>query len=478
MTGQNQSCLRFSLEESIWFPKGQEVSELYSLSIEPNVVISERNQYIVIEGTLEVSGEYRGVEESGDWEYTESTSITHTRYVQNVERNEEDDINTFYHTFPVDISIPANRIENRNLIEVDISTFDYNMPENSCIKLVAELLISGIYDESEQYGNQTESQLNYSMREDELQQNEEYTTIDVFMPQFNEQNHHVDQLERDQEETSIKKESSIYESLIRPAEESMIKKESSIYESLIRPAKESMIKKESSIYESFTAEAYARPEEDSKVKRESSVYESFMAESHARPVEDSTKKEEVPFQMSHYQPIGSRPFQTEFSIPIPTFMPVDVQTNEALPNREEIKEEKVESKVLESSINESLQVVRNNESKIKVEESVEEVKIYQPANNREEALDVNEKQESKKEQEKVVEHNRSTVSLTDFFAKKDTNTQTKLKVCIVQNGESITDLANRYHVSKHEIVSSNGLNSENDITEGQVLYIPRVTVQK
>mgnify|MGYP003489725925 FL=1 len=76
-------------------------------------------------------------------------------------------------------------------------------------------------------------------------------------------------------------------------------------------------------------------------------------------------------------------------------------------------------------------------------------------------------------EEKEREPARASVHLTDFFAKKETQARTSLKVCIVQNGESLSNLASRYSVNKLDIMSYNDLNSENDVYEGQVLYIPK-----
>ena len=50
LTQENESYLRFSLEESVWFQKGQEVEELYSISLDPNVTVTENDHYVYIEG--------------------------------------------------------------------------------------------------------------------------------------------------------------------------------------------------------------------------------------------------------------------------------------------------------------------------------------------------------------------------------------------------------------------------------------------
>ncbi|USK58985.1 LysM peptidoglycan-binding domain-containing protein [Peribacillus asahii] len=143
MTEENQSYLRFSLEESVWFQKGQEVAELYSISLDPNVTIQEDEHYVYMRGTLDLSGEYKDSGEQVDGD-------VHTflpRSVQTVERH-PNGISEFIHRFPVDITIPSTRITSLDDIEVMIQTFDYTLPERNCLKLQADLIISGIYRET------------------------------------------------------------------------------------------------------------------------------------------------------------------------------------------------------------------------------------------------------------------------------------------------------------------------------------------
>ena len=139
----NQSYLRFSLEESIWFQKGQEVAELVSISLDPSITIQESDQYVTIKGSLELSGEYN----RDDHELEEELDyFSNPKFVQSVEVRGEG-VYLFSHHFPVEITIPKNRIENVFDIDVAVETFDYAFPERSCLKLSADLMITGLYGE-------------------------------------------------------------------------------------------------------------------------------------------------------------------------------------------------------------------------------------------------------------------------------------------------------------------------------------------
>src|SRR3954469_22337823 len=141
----NQSYLRFSLEESIWFQKGQEVTELVSISLDPNITIQESDQYVTIKGSLELSGEYN--RDDDEWE-EELDYFSNPKFVQLVEVREAG-VYLFSHHFPVEITIPKNRIENAFDIDVAVETFDYAFPESSCLKLSADLMITGLYGEQQ-----------------------------------------------------------------------------------------------------------------------------------------------------------------------------------------------------------------------------------------------------------------------------------------------------------------------------------------
>ena len=141
LSQENQSSLKFSLEESLWFRKGQEVEELVSISLDPDITIQENDQYVNIRGSLELTGEYKSYNENS---LSEDTNGPDQKYVQKVDVRDEG-ICEFSNRFPVDITIPNNRIQSIYDIDVVVESFDYSFPERSCLKLSAELTISGLY---------------------------------------------------------------------------------------------------------------------------------------------------------------------------------------------------------------------------------------------------------------------------------------------------------------------------------------------
>lgn len=148
---QNQSSIRFSLEELIWFKKGQEVEELLSISLDPHITIQELEQYVVIKGNLYLSGEYIGCGEE------EGEDVLFRKYVQVVQYREEDGIFEFYQSFPVDVTIPKTRIADIEELDVNIEGFDYQFHGTDCLKINADIAIEGILQDGDEEEDEAET---------------------------------------------------------------------------------------------------------------------------------------------------------------------------------------------------------------------------------------------------------------------------------------------------------------------------------
>ena len=441
MSNQGQSYLRFSLEEAIWFPEGFEVSELYSLSIEPDVNVTERNEYVVIEGTLDVSGEYRGNASERASASKSDLQVQH-RYVQSVERRSPDGMLVFNHSFPVDISIPSNRVEDRSMVEIDISSFDYTMPERKCLNLMAELQITGIYDAAQQSSINPEPIESFWTEEHIVDTDkEESITIPVESFQLQREESCVNQSLQLSKEESIQEESLQLQKEEPYVDESLqLSREESVQDESLQLSKEESMQKDSLQFAQI--ESVVKPRVESET-----VSESFAAGAYARPREESSYYEE-----KVEIPVGQKQesFQSLFSIPMPTFSRPEIPSTSMY----------AAAQIVENSMQQFSAEARNEESSLiaaeegRVESSLSKAEVVTTSSGTE------------------------TISLTDFFGKKDSQTHAKLKVCIVQSGDTLSDLASRYEVSRLDLITLNDLDSESDIEEGQVLYIPKKPVHR
>ncbi|MCQ6278279.1 stage VI sporulation protein D [Bacillus sp. EB600] len=363
MSQDNQSSLRFSLEESLWFRKGQEVAELVSISLDPDITIQENDQYVTIRGSLELTGEYRNSAESNS---SEDENQSAQKYVQTVEERDEG-ICDFSHRFPVDITIPNNRIQSIYDIDVMVESFDYTLPERSCLKLSAELTISGLYG---------------------TQQNES------------------------------KEETQNFEVLNRVGEQQPVEDDEHSYDT------ENSSKDDQHL---FVAEARKQAEEESIA--EFSAYPNF------------------PYQSSH----------EEFTEPV---------ANHYTDRNEEAREVEITSE----------------DHKHKMVEIVKTEVIMAEESSSSSSSSTSEALPKKTFKSKVIEKltKKKSMSLTEFFARKEEvgDDQAKLKVCIVQKGDTLDRLAERYDVTMQNLLRVNQLELNQDVHEGQVLYIPIAMAKK
>ncbi|USK49085.1 stage VI sporulation protein D [Bacillus sp. CMF12] len=413
MSQGNPSCLRFSLEESVWFQKGQEVSDLISISLDPNITIQESDQYVTIQGALELAGEYRRSDEEASEEEQEDLAVT--KFVQTVEERGEG-VCEFKHYFPVDITIPNNRIQSIYDIDVAVESFDYVLPERSCMKLTANLTITGLYgdqqhvpvqeweEESEAETEELEPLYRSSAVAEETEEEE---IIQQEWPSY--QQEEQEQEEEEEEERE--------EQVYAGAEEDIREEE---------PQEEQSETDE--VYIPFEAEARKQPEVEEQEVIKPSVPAALEVKQD-QPEEEQTPKTAPEISFSSQR-----------------------NEEEAPPTAQEIYQ------MTEASESDSPSFEKKP-VQAAVQETHEET---------EESSSSSEQEAKKKKLSK-----KKSMSLTEFFARKEeAEEHVKLKVCIVQNGDTIDAIAERYDIPAQQLLRVNHLEINQDISEGQVLYIP------
>ncbi|WP_170007834.1 stage VI sporulation protein D [Bacillus fonticola] len=391
MTQGKPSYLRFSLEESVWFGRQEAVDILQSISLEPNVTIQEHDQYVAIRGSLELTGEYKKVSEVKEDE--EEEPYAQHRYVEVREVSEE--TCAFTHAFPVDITIPNNRVKSLYDLDVCVDSFDYVFPVADCIKLTADLTVTGVIE-------QVESET-YMLERNETTAAEHAEEITLSLPS-------VDQP--------------------------------------VPPTTFPWTKEE------FSAEAKRPPSQEdaqpSYVQDENN--ESSLSEEDQQFVEATR---------SYHKPYGV--------VPMPSIEDDDDEEYESSSSSE--------AKAYEHEEQENAYAPYENTYEDDSEEDhwaytivEDEYEEYPPAHKEI-------KFASKSKDESESSSSSSALSLTDFFARKSEDEVTRLKVCIVQDGDTVDTLAERYEVSAQQLLRVNSLEPTQDVFEGQVLYIPQAVVK-
>ncbi|MFP5106513.1 stage VI sporulation protein D [Neobacillus sp. C211] len=427
LSQENQSCLRFSLEESLWFRKGQEVEELVSISLDPDITIQENDQYVTIRGSLELTGEYKSYEPTNE---NEDENVTSQKFVERVDAREGGNCE-FSHRFPVDITIPNNRIQSIYDIDVLVESFDYSIPERSCLKLAAELTISGLYGIEQQQKQQQQPQ-------------EEVVELEL-IPRSEIEFFEEDDEEIEDELASVH--SSYQDNFLFEAEARKPQEEDESVEILPK----------------FPTFNY-QPQEDVEEEANQPSLDFVEARSEAsKPSLDLVEARSEANKPS----LDFVEARSEASKPAWEFEETRSEASKPTWNFQEARSEA--SQPAETIQPEVVGVEPAPPSTVQFEEEV---------NPAEESSSVHEEAPPKNIKKKKTPKKKS-MTLTEFFARKDeSSAQAKVKVCIVQKGDTVNSVADRYDVSVQNLMRINNLELSQDIFEGQVLYIPGSLTKK
>ncbi|WP_061086569.1 LysM peptidoglycan-binding domain-containing protein [Heyndrickxia coagulans] len=594
---QNQSSIRFSLEELIWFKKGQEVEELLSISLDPHITIQELEQYVVIKGNLYLSGEYIGCGEE------EGEDVLFRKYVQAVQYREEDGIFEFYQSFPVDVTIPKTRIADIEELDVNIEGFDYQFHGTDCLKINADIAIEGILQDGDEEEDEAETapypdlngretyldepdaayqapfshsewglaeqeeesaelprhfmeeaerfeEVPFRADEEKAEEDESHADPELYTPftiesrvvpeesvaqpepYTNELNVLAPVELPEEEEESLLPEAGgkVPESASWQAEtaapvrdewhaepefsgknESASLAESELVQNEWHPGPEFPGKNESaSLAESGVVQNEWHAEADLSGKNESASLaesEPVRDEWHAEPGfagknESASLAESGVVQNEwHAEPEFSGKNESASiaeSVPVRNEWQADPVRDEGHPEQElsgkTASAFRTESKTalneesLEPDDAGKTEPVFRIESKAMEDESSAYLKQESPEKDESSSVAssetiVEESPESEGKTEEVPEEKDSaakkkkkqkyeSISLADFFARRDEEKPAKLKVCIVQSGETLDQLAEKYNINVQQILRMNHLEVNQDVYEGQVLYVP------
>ncbi|MFS0822518.1 stage VI sporulation protein D [Bacillus sp. 1P02SD] len=391
--------LRFSVEESVWFQKGQEVSELISISLDPDIVIQEHDQYVSIRGALQLTGEYRIDENSAEEGDRDFASV---RLVNEV-ITREDGISELTHRFPVDITIPQDRVQSLDDVYVLIETFDYEIPKRGCLQVVADLAISGIRGVTQAPKEEASPE---TMKQEEqspvaVEQTAEETLELVRSSSFEEE-----------EETQV------------AAEEVSEEEDVHVVEEIHEEQEEVVLQNEE------------------EVVLHSEVEEQEVIVTREQQEEESDADLFVPFE-------------------------VEARKEVYLEQDEEVEVvEAIEEEEVQAVLTPSIEVKARHDNQLSFGSD-------QP--NKKSSTAIREKevvQEHRDEQtEESVKRSENDLLLTKIFGRDEVDDHTTMKICIVQHGDSLEKIAQRYEISVQQLVRVNSLNTDS-VSEGQLLYIP------
>ncbi|MDN4635134.1 LysM peptidoglycan-binding domain-containing protein [Bacillus sp. PsM16] len=401
--------LQFSVEESIYFKNGQEVSELLSISLDPDILVQEVNDYVSIRGSLELTGEYNINQEEL---MGESSSYASYRQADEV-KVREDGTAELLHQFPVDITIPKNKISHLNDVFVFIDAFDYQLTESRLLTIQADLAIEGLLDEG------TPEPLVEEPYEFVHRAEEEYGDVTYeyqAQPEYEEQ----EMLPREEHEENAEQQAALQHEARTEQEEDEIDIETVMVE---------------------------EAEEEEEYEEEEAValgYRSFP----------EAQVQEPPF----FDP----PKLLEEEERDDTFFEVEVRKDPEAESKEE--EEPPAYPAFESPTYQMEQTQEERDDSYQFERLYEREapKVYESAQEAEEF----------EHDQREASGSENSLYLTKLFAKQEEEDFSRMKICIVQQEDTVDRICERYQLNVQQLLRTNSLSVDAELEEGQILYIP------
>ncbi len=432
VTQEHPSKLSFSIEESVWLNKGQEVEEILGMSLEPEIVIEEKDHHVYIRGGLRLVGEYRP---TGTDEASSDNSQTLQQQVSFRSAGDvtiaSDGSGQIKHFFPIDVTIPLSRIQNLDDVYVEVDSFDYDLPERSCIQLTADISISGMTQHQETVESRVEKEIEKAAAAaSQTQQTERVEEVDVV---------EEDTIVEEPTEQDVPSTAFAFEAKKQPEPEVTSRYEK--VETQPNPP---------SPFQSFYKQA-----EQPSLSKVTPALESIGHQEEEEPTVtsyDSHKKLETE-ETSDYEVEREQPE----AITEDERTDVDSTVEEV----EEL-EDSLETEEVVEAVRETTPV--QPETKINLAPQKEIVSEPTAAQNRPE------EEASEDEATAKPPREENALYLTKMLSKGEERFS-KWKMCIIQENESLDTIADRYEISTSQIVRMNRLQGE-QVEEGQILYIP------
>lgn len=410
----DQSVFSFDLNETLFFEKGQEVAEIKGISLDPDISIQPFHDYISIRGVIELTGEYKKVDSKEEEDNSINLEdLQAKRYIERVIDLEDNDAE-FVHRFPVEISVPSYRVNNLNDVMVSIEAFDYEFPDESQLKLYSTIQIYGINSEDQaDYKSEGERKEDSDQGRTSVLENEEEAEQETFTTETN----------SDSDVVLGTETSRVQQLENEPVPQNDTKPNNDTEDTL----------------------QFRNDEADSLGSEEEP--EAEYGESR-EPVEDIENTFE--FEVVNKEGEESASEQESENLEIAK----DGEKTD--PDRWPFKEK---SQTL-------AEFFGNASSKPEVTVSDDSLDEQHSESGMDDSPDIYESSESRSESVEDVSY------LSDIFRNPEENSYTKMRICIVQNEDTIETIAERFQVSPLQLIKQNQLEEDFDVEPGQLLYIP------
>ncbi|WP_100488724.1 LysM peptidoglycan-binding domain-containing protein [Sporolactobacillus pectinivorans] len=468
MSQSSDDRLQFSINESVWLRDDAPAEEILSMALEPDIAVEENWNDVTIKGYLRLTGEYKPSESTVEPDEIKPAPF---RTIDEImETNEGTAV--LEHHFPIDITIPSDRVPDLENLYVVIESFDYELAEHRHIQLQADIAITGL----------TNPQTPEERKEKPVQKPK------APVPK---------------EKPMVKAEKPV-----QPA----AKKEN------VKPVQPATKKENVKPVQPAAKKENVKSVQPAAKKENVKPAQPALKKENVKPVQPAAKKENVKSAQPAAKKENAKPVQTaakkdnqKGAVVAPgkaQVLPTD--QNQPGPNQPKKKAEKGFAKFLKGKREEGpdasdvydeeifsgeydeMPTDRQDDDEegltdfqyeaFRKPEAPEEVGTAplvafserpegdQPVNQVDEAGNQNNVADSGPGESKSEAN---SLYLTKVLAGDESDQKTRVKICIVQTGESLESISERYHVPVTSLLRKNALASAS-IEPGELLYIPKV----
>src|SRR5699024_3463517 len=136
------------LDESLYFEHGQEISEMVSISLDPDITLERQETYAQISGVIVLNGTYEKVsDQSASQPYV--TQDQQDKYIEKMIDNHNCITADLYQRIQIKRSIKKERINRIEDVRLKIAVIDYELPDHHSIKVSTTVHITGLMEEVE-----------------------------------------------------------------------------------------------------------------------------------------------------------------------------------------------------------------------------------------------------------------------------------------------------------------------------------------
>ncbi|MEJ8776334.1 LysM peptidoglycan-binding domain-containing protein [Pseudogracilibacillus sp. ICA-222130] len=133
---EEHEVMYIPIEEYIHVSNDMKIDEMMQISLEPNIIMQMKHDFILLKGDLILQGNYRLLENEEPFDRKEPQM----EQVQLLGENKA----MFLHAFPIEIAIEKSKIKNLDDVSMQMEMFDYTIKNPVTIHLTANVRINGI----------------------------------------------------------------------------------------------------------------------------------------------------------------------------------------------------------------------------------------------------------------------------------------------------------------------------------------------